>query len=191
VLNALINITIRIKENKKILLDGEIIRLLFLFVNSFDTIVWQKTVLLLSNICLVKSVEDKNSVINCDIFNVFHKKLLEISPFPPQKMISSNYYSISRIIIGIDNLLKSNGCGVTSFLKTPLIPLLLHTLDSTNLIGNTSSDEDIGKIQLNICNCFLDCTFHCYEYTLLLYFHFIFHKNIFVFFFVIFFFHNK
>jgi hypothetical protein len=57
---------------------------------------------------------------------------------------------------------------VTSFLKTPLIPLLLHTLDSTISIGNTSSDEDIGNIQLYICRCFSRCTDHCYEDTLLL-----------------------
>jgi hypothetical protein len=57
---------------------------------------------------------------------------------------------------------------VTSFLKTPLIPLLLHTLDSTISIGNTSSDEDIGNIQLYICKCFLRCTIHCYEDALLL-----------------------
>jgi hypothetical protein len=57
---------------------------------------------------------------------------------------------------------------VTSFLKTPLIPLLLHTLDSIISIENTLFDEDIGKIQLNICRCFLRCTIHCYEDTLLL-----------------------
>jgi hypothetical protein len=57
---------------------------------------------------------------------------------------------------------------VTSLLKTPLIPLLLHTLDSTISIGNTSSDQNIGNIQKYICDCFLICTFHCYEDTLLL-----------------------
>jgi hypothetical protein len=62
-------------------------------------------------------------------------------------MILSNYFSIYRIIDGINNLLFSNCSGVTSFLKTPLISLLLHTLDSTISIENTSSDEDIGEIQ--------------------------------------------
>jgi hypothetical protein len=143
VLGALINITLGVDENKKVVLDGEIIPLLFPLVNSSDTNVWQDTVLLLSNICVVKSAEDKNSIIYCGIFDVFHKKLLEISPFPPQKMISSNYFSIYRIIAGIANLLFSNRSGVTSFLKTPLIPLLLHTLDSTISIKNTSSDKDI------------------------------------------------
>jgi hypothetical protein len=154
-LNALINIIIRINENKEILLDGEITPLLLPLFNSSDIDVWKKAVLLLSNICCIKSVEDKNSMINCVIFDVFHKKLLEISPFPPQKIISSNYFSIYHIIIGIDNLLKFNGCGVTSFLKTSLIPLLLRTFDSTISTGNTSSDEDIGNVQLDICNCFL------------------------------------
>jgi hypothetical protein len=57
---------------------------------------------------------------------------------------------------------------VTSFLKTPLIPLLLHTLDSTISIENILSDEDIGEIQLYIYRCFLRCTLHCYEDILLL-----------------------
>jgi hypothetical protein len=166
VLNAFANISAG--NNEKILLDSEIIPLLLPLVNSSDTNVWKKTVLLLSNICVIKSVEDKNSIINCGIFDVFHKKLLEVSPFPPQKMISSNYFSINRIIVGIDNLLISNHSGVTSFLKTPLIPLLLHTLDSTISIGNTSSDQNIKDFQEYICECFLKCTEHYYEDTLLL-----------------------
>jgi hypothetical protein len=166
-LNAFVNIS---RGDNKELFYGGIIPLLLPLVNSSDTDVWKKTVLLLSNICicLVKSVEDKNSIINCGIFDVFYKKLLEISPFPPQKIISSNYFSISRIIGVIDNLLKFNRSGVTFFLKTPLIPLLLHTLNSTISIGNTSSDKDIGDIQLCICHCFLNCTIDCYENTLFL-----------------------
>jgi hypothetical protein len=152
VLKAFVNITLRV-DNKKALLDGGIIPSLLPLVNSSDTNVWQDTVLLLCNICAIKSVEDKNSIVNCGIFDVFHKKLLEISPFPPQKMISSNYYSIYCIIAGIGNLLNSNPSGVTSFLKTPLIPLLLHTLDSTISVGNTSSDKNIGMIQLYIYIC--------------------------------------
>jgi hypothetical protein len=176
VLNALVNITEGGSKykNKKVVLDGGTIPLLLPLVDSSDTIVWQRTVTLLSNICTIRSVEDKNSIIKYGIFDVFHKKLLEISPFPPQKMISSNYFLIYRIIAGIDNLLHFNRSGVISFLKTPLIPLLLHTLDSTISIGNTpsdedikntSSDEDIGNIQQNICGCFLKCTLHCYKVT--------------------------
>jgi hypothetical protein len=137
-LGALTNITWEGDENRKVVLDGGIITLLLPFVNYSDTNVWQRTVHLLSNICLVKSVDDKNSIISCGIFDVFHKKLLEISLFPPQKMISLNYYSVYYIIFGIDNLLVFNRSGVTSFLKTPLIPLLLHTLDSTISIEDTS-----------------------------------------------------
>jgi hypothetical protein len=165
VLNAFVNITFGVDKNKKVVFDGGIIPSLFPLVNYSDTNVWKKTVFLLSNIACIESVEDKNLIINCGIFDVFHKKLLEISPFPPQKMISSNYFSIYRIIAGIDYLLFYNRSGVTSFFKTPL---LLHTLDSTISIGNTSTDEDIGKIPLYICNCFLRCTLHCYEDTLLL-----------------------
>jgi hypothetical protein len=140
VLKAFVNITLG-DDNEKVLLDGGIIPLLPPLLNSSDTNVWKKAVVLLSNICNIESVEDKNSIINYGgIFDVFHKKLLEISPFSPQKMVSSNYYSISRIIVGIDNLLNSNRSGVTSFLKTPLIPLLLHTLNSTISIVNISSD---------------------------------------------------
>jgi hypothetical protein len=129
VLEALIKISTG--DNEKILLDSGIIPSLLPLINSSDTNVWRKTILLLSNICFIKSAEDKNSIINYGIFDAFHKKLLEISPFPPQKMISSNYYSIYCIIGGIDNLLESNRCGVNSFLKTPLIPLLFYTLNST------------------------------------------------------------
>jgi hypothetical protein len=168
VLGALINISLEGNINTKILFDSGIIPLLLLLIDSSDSIVLQRTVLLLSNICNIESVEDKDSIINCGIFDVFHKKLLGISPSPPQKMISSNYYSICRIIVGIDNLLISNYSNITSFLKTPLIPLLLHTLDSTISIGNTSFDKNVGNIQLYICNCFWDCTVHCYEDTLLL-----------------------
>jgi hypothetical protein len=168
VLFAFVNITFVVDENKKVVLDSGIIPLLLPLVSSSDTNVCKKTVLLLSHICAIKSVRDKNSIIICGIFDVFHKKLLEISPIPPQKMISSNYYSIFRIIAGIDHLLISNSSVITSFLKTPLIPLLLHTLNSTIPIGNTSSDEDIGNIQLYICRCFSRCTYHCYKDTLLL-----------------------
>jgi isocitrate dehydrogenase kinase/phosphatase len=83
VLNALINITVGSYGNTKVLFDSGIIPLLLPLVISSDTNVWKKTVLLLSNICLIESVEDKNSIINCGIFDVFHKKLLEISPPPP------------------------------------------------------------------------------------------------------------
>jgi hypothetical protein len=164
VLKAFVNISVEV-DNEKVVLDGGIITLLLPLVNSSYTNVWKYTVLLLSNICNIESVEDRNSIINCGIFDVFHKKLLEISSSPPQKMISSNYFLINRIIVGIDHLLSSNHSGVTSFLKTSLITLLLHTFDSTISIGNTSSDEYIGNIQLNICRCFLRCT-HCYEDTL-------------------------
>jgi hypothetical protein len=165
-LKTLINITKGNDKNRKILLDSGIIQLLLLLDNSSDTNVFQSTIVLLSDIFDIESVEDKNSIISRGIFDVFHKKLLEISPFPPQKMISSNYYSIYLLIAGISNLLISNRSGVTSFLKTPLIPLLFHIFDSTISIGNTSSDKDIGNIQLYICKCFSKS--YSYENTFLL-----------------------
>jgi hypothetical protein len=130
-LGTLVNITFAVDEGKKVLFGSGIIPLFLPLVNSSDTIVWQRTVILLGNIAYIESVEDKNSIISCGIFDVFYKKLLEISPLPPQKIISSNYFSIYCITLGINNLLTSNRSNITSFLKTPLIPLLLHTLDST------------------------------------------------------------
>jgi hypothetical protein len=164
VLRVLADISLKV-DNEKILSGGGIIPLLLPLVSSLDTNIWQNTVFLLSNICCTTSYKNRESIINCGIYDVFHKKLLEISPFPPQKMISSNYFSISRIIAGINKLIIVNR---TSFSKTPLIPLLLHTLDSTISIRNTSSDENIGKIQEYICNCFLSCSFLSYENMLLL-----------------------
>jgi hypothetical protein len=166
VLNAFVNISLC--DNEKVLLDGGIIPLLLPLVNSSDTNVWKKTVFLLSNICNIKSVEGKNSIINYGIFDVFYKKILEISPFPPQKMNSSDYFSISDIIDGINSLLFFNRFGATSFFKTPFIRFFLQVLNSTISFRNTSNNEYIKDIQLNICRCFSRCTIHCYEDALLL-----------------------
>jgi hypothetical protein len=162
VLKAFVNISTG--DNKKVLFDGGMIPLLLPLVNSSDTNLLKKTVIIISNICSIESVEDKNSIINCGIFDVFHKILLEILPVPPQKRILSNCYSVYRIILGIDNLLIFNSSGVISFFKKPLIPPLLHILD----LRNTSNNRRIQNIFLCICRCFLRCTEHCYEDTLLL-----------------------
>jgi hypothetical protein len=50
VLYALINITVEVDENRKFVINDGIIPLLLPLVNSSDTNVWQRTVLLLSNI---------------------------------------------------------------------------------------------------------------------------------------------
>jgi hypothetical protein len=100
VLHAFVNISVE-DENRKIVLDGGIIHLLLPLVNSSNTNVWQNIFVPLYNICNIKSVEDKNSIINCDIFGVFHKRLLEILPLPPQKIIYC-------IIVGMHNLFFSN-----------------------------------------------------------------------------------
>jgi hypothetical protein len=166
-LEKLINLK-DVDERKTILNDLKNISIL---ANFSDTDVWERIFTLLNNISCIESAEDKNSIINCGIFNIVHKKLLEISQFPPpQKMISSDYYLISRIVFGIDHLLISNSSGVTSFLNAPLIPRLLHILHSTISVNeNTSSDEEnIRNIQLYICKCFLRCSIHCYEDILLL-----------------------
>jgi hypothetical protein len=59
VLNTFINISLG-DDNEKILFDGGIIPLLLPLINSSDT----NVCLLLNNICAIKSVENKNSIIN-------------------------------------------------------------------------------------------------------------------------------
>jgi hypothetical protein len=78
VLHAFSNICKGVDENKKALFESGIIPLLLSLVNSSDRDVWQQTVILLSNIYSTKSTEIKNSIINCGIFDVYHKKLLEV-----------------------------------------------------------------------------------------------------------------
>jgi hypothetical protein len=174
VLNALVNISIEENKNMGFFFRNGITPLLLPLINSSDANVWKKTVHFLSNICSTNYDE----IINCDIFDVFHKKLLEISPSPPQKIISLNYCSIHHIVTGINNLLFFGCTYLDTFFKTPLIPLLLHTLDSTISIrstsssdedfGDVSSDQDIDDVQLSICNCFFRCSIRCYEDNLLL-----------------------
>jgi hypothetical protein len=76
VLTIFFEIIQKIDKNRKALLDGGIIPLLLPLINSSDTNVRKEALLLINNICFVKSVEDKNSIINCGIYDVFHKKLL-------------------------------------------------------------------------------------------------------------------
>jgi hypothetical protein len=115
-------------------------------INSSEINIYQNSIILLSNICIDSSDEEKNNLIESGIFDVYHKKLLEISPPPPQNILSQNYYSVNCIIYGIKNILYSNSSCVSSFLNTPLIPVLLWTLNSTLTLTITSSDEDIYDI---------------------------------------------
>jgi hypothetical protein len=144
-------------------MNEEIISLLFNMVNSSEKNEYENSIILLNNIYFHSSIEEKNNFIKSGIFNIFHKKLLEISPPPPQNILSHNYYSISYIIQGIDNLLYLNSSGISSFLKTPLIPLLLQILHSTFTLTITSSDENIFDIQEYICRCFLCVTLSSYD----------------------------
>jgi hypothetical protein len=163
ILGALINISVNYEKNRKIIIDNGIIPLLLPLINSSETLVFENSVILLSNLCAIELTEIKNKIIELGAFNILHKKLLEISLLPPQKTLSSNYYSIYRSVAAIDNLLDSNSSGVTSFLNTPLIPLLLWTLNSAIFLADTSSDTNIHNIQNGICRCFMDSSFFSYE----------------------------
>jgi hypothetical protein len=154
VLDALAKI-FRNKENRSLFIDEEITPLLFNLINSSEIGIYQNSIALLCNICIDSSDEEKNNLIKSGIFNIYHKKLLEISPPPPENILSHNYYSVKCIISGIYNILNSNPSGVSSFLNTPLIPVLLQTLDSALTLTTTTSDNDIYNIQRCICNCFM------------------------------------
>jgi hypothetical protein len=160
---GLIGISFNNEKNRKLLLDKEITLLLFDFINTSELNVYQRAIILLNNVCNIRSVEEKNKIISSGVFNVFHKKLLEISPPPPKKILSNNYYSVYCIVDSIDSLLSSNPSSVSSFLNTPLIPVFLWTLDSTMDLTITSSDEDIYNIQKGICYCFVDMSFFSYN----------------------------
>jgi hypothetical protein len=161
ILKSLICISLN-NENIKILLDAGIISLLFHF---FNTSKLKKSLInfitLLSNICNVTSIEDKNRIINSGLFDFFHEKLLEMSS--SKEMVWEKREFVNCIVKGIKELLVSNFTFVTSFLKTPAVLPLLSTLKSAISLGTKTFDDDIGEIQANICNCFLECTYHSYE----------------------------
>jgi hypothetical protein len=52
----------------------------------------------------------------------------------------------------------NNSTGISSLLSTPLIPVLLRTLDSLLLLTDKSSDKNIDNAVNGICNCFINCT---------------------------------
>jgi hypothetical protein len=162
VLDVLSNISFN-KENRNLFIDKEITPLLFSLINSSEINIYKDSIILLNWICFHSSDEEKNNFIKFGIFDVFHKKLLEILPPPPGKILTQNYYSIWEIIYGINNILNSNSFGVSSFLNTPLIPLLLQILDSVLTLTILSSDENIYRIQKYICDCFVNISSFSYN----------------------------
>jgi hypothetical protein len=156
VIGGLIGISLNDK-NKKLFIDMGIVSLLLPVIETSDINALRNAVCLLSNICCIESVEDKNSIINLNVFNTFYKKLLKISPSPPQKMVFENYYLVAEIVRGISNLFISNPSGVKSFLKTNLIPVLLWTFNSSIAIIKTTFNKNINDIILRISNCFSKC----------------------------------
>jgi hypothetical protein len=145
-------------NNEQTLYDKDILNTLFPLMQSPENTVWRKAVTLLRNISAIQSVEAKNAVIEKDIFNILHKKLLEISPEPLRKMDLGDYYCIYTIIIIVNNLLISNPSGVELFLDSPLIPFLNCILDSSISLLDTSSDENLQGIFKDICSLYVKCS---------------------------------
>jgi hypothetical protein len=162
-LRGLIGIS-RNDENIKHLIDKEeITPFLYDLINTSSKDIYENAICLLSNICNFPSVKEKNNIIKSGVFNILRKKLLEISPPPPGKILPHNYRPIYFIISAINNLLISNSFGASSFLNTPLISVFLWTFDSTITLTMTSSDEDIYDIQEEIYGCFVDISSFSYN----------------------------
>jgi hypothetical protein len=125
-------------KNRKSLVDMGVVSLLLPVIEASDIKVLKNVICLLSNVCYVESVEDKNSIINHNVFNVFYEKLSELSP-PPCLVI--------EIVRGVDKLLVSNPSGVKFFLETPLIRAMFEIFNSSNIIDIISY----------ISNCFSKC----------------------------------
>jgi hypothetical protein len=163
ILGVLINISRDNMKNKNIIIYNEIIPFLLALINSSETLIWKRSILLLSYLCNNESTEIKNNIIELSTFNILYKKLFQISPPPPEKMLLDNYYEVYCSILGIRYLIDSNSSGITSFLDTPFIPLLLWTLDSAISLAGRSSYENIHNIQNYICLCFESCSSFSYE----------------------------
>jgi hypothetical protein len=160
--SALISISIDPK-NKNILVDKDIISPLLCLINNPRRIIYEDAIVLISNVCDIPCVEEKNNIIKRDVFTIFHMKLLEISPPLHGNINQLDYPSVKSILIAINNLLSSNPSGVSCFVKTPLIPVILSTLDSVTSVAAGSNQQNIFKIQRWICSCFLMCSLHSYE----------------------------
>jgi hypothetical protein len=107
----------------------------------------------------------KNDIIESDIFNILHKRLVDNSPEPPKRMVAGDYHSIGAISCLVHNLLVSNPTGVKPFLDSPLIPVLNWTLESSMSLLDTSSDKNLKKIFRYICASYLKCIVLPFENT--------------------------
>jgi hypothetical protein len=90
ILFSLISISVDDK-NKELLIDNDIIPHLIVFIRDCkESDIWKNSAILLSKICLVKSIEKKNTIIKTGIFKILHEKFLEISPPPPSIILPTN-----------------------------------------------------------------------------------------------------
>jgi hypothetical protein len=164
IISALISISIGDDGNRESLIDSGVLPLLFPLILRGESDIWKDSILLLSYICYVTSIEKKNLVIKSGAFIILHQKFIEISPPPPAVLLRDNYFSLSWICAAIYKLVTNNSDGVDVLLFSPLIPCLLQTLESATSIAVTSSStEDIVNIQKWICVCFIQCTRFSYE----------------------------
>jgi hypothetical protein len=145
-------------------IDAGLIPILLPLIDCEDFDIWNKSVILVCNICEVSSVEKKNLIIKANLFDTLYKRLLKISPPPPAPILSSHYFPLSRICVAIMEVVRNNSSGVESLLKSPLIRCILWTLESASSIAITPScTENVVNIQKWICGCFVLCSFYTYE----------------------------
>jgi hypothetical protein len=153
-------------ENEEILIDCGVIPNIIPLIKNEDSEIWKDSIILVSNISFVNSIEKKLKIINTGLFDVFYEKMLQISPQPPALISFDNFYSLSRICLCVYRLVSNkNFTGVDSFLKTPLIRCLLWTLRSVSSVAITPSCTDnVVKLQKWICSCFLKCVKSSFEH---------------------------
>jgi hypothetical protein len=127
IIYTLISISFSSSENQMLFIDSGIITVLFPLMDY--EIVWRNTIILLHNICLVNTNLKKNEIIKTSIFNIFYRRLLEISPPPFVIILPDNFYSLSLICSAICNLVLKNSEGVDVFVCSPLVHLLVTILE--------------------------------------------------------------
>jgi hypothetical protein len=145
VLGALLNITVNV-NNKQTVYDKGILNTLLPLIETSKGSVLGKAVNVLGNIAAISSLDVVNGIIKADVFDILHKRLVDMSPEPPKRMVAGDYFCVSRIIMLVNNLLISNPSGAKPFLDSPLILVLNLTLESSMSLLDTSSDENLENI---------------------------------------------
>jgi hypothetical protein len=149
-------------KNKESLVDMGIIPVLISIIKTETSGigVLKDKFCLLSNICYVESVEYKNLIIHLNVFDIFYEKLSELFPSHAKRITFGNYYLVHHIVRAIEKLLISNISGVESFLKTPLVPVMLRAFNSSITMVNTTTACN-KKTIVNIISCIFKCFSKC------------------------------